>query len=146
MKEIIHLIVSNKKHITLFQRQKSDFNRKSIQEDSITSGSLFPLIFFRFIKIHFANLFKVHINWWRFSQLEPRRIARCERNTLFHNFLVFKAETRLNHYFVMAVRAQFEGNNEVGVFAKLTNAYCLVAIGGSENFYRYEMNREFIWI
>uniref|UniRef100_K1QE16 Eukaryotic translation initiation factor 6 n=1 Tax=Magallana gigas TaxID=29159 RepID=K1QE16_MAGGI len=29
----------------------------------------------------------------------------------------------------------FEGNNEVGVFAKLTNAYCLVAIGGSENFY-----------
>ncbi|KAK2186478.1 hypothetical protein NP493_199g06047 [Ridgeia piscesae] len=35
----------------------------------------------------------------------------------------------------MAVRAQFEGNNEIGVFAKLTNAYCLVAIGGSENFY-----------
>ncbi|KAL7300554.1 eukaryotic translation initiation factor 6-like [Trichogramma pretiosum] len=35
----------------------------------------------------------------------------------------------------MAVRVQFENNNEVGVFAKLTNAYCLVAIGGSENFY-----------
>ncbi|KAK3592261.1 hypothetical protein CHS0354_038681 [Potamilus streckersoni] len=35
----------------------------------------------------------------------------------------------------MAVRAQFEGQNDVGVFAKLTNAYCLVAIGGSENFY-----------
>ncbi|KAK6185316.1 hypothetical protein SNE40_007576 [Patella caerulea] len=35
----------------------------------------------------------------------------------------------------MAVRAQFEGNNEIGVFSKLTNAYCLVAIGGSENFY-----------
>jgi len=35
----------------------------------------------------------------------------------------------------MALRAQFEGNNEVGVFAKLTNKYCLVAIGGSENFY-----------
>lgn len=35
----------------------------------------------------------------------------------------------------MAIRAQFEGNNELGVFAKLTNAYCLVAIGGSENFY-----------
>jgi len=35
----------------------------------------------------------------------------------------------------MAVRAQFEGNNEVGVFSKLTNTYCLVAIGGSENFY-----------
>lgn len=35
----------------------------------------------------------------------------------------------------MAVRAQYEGNNEIGVFAKLTNAYCLVALGGSENFY-----------
>jgi len=35
----------------------------------------------------------------------------------------------------MATRAQYENNNEVGVFAKLTNAYCLVAIGGSENFY-----------
>lgn len=37
----------------------------------------------------------------------------------------------------MAVRVQFENNNEVGVFAKLTNVYCLVAIGGSENFYRF---------
>jgi translation initiation factor 6 len=35
----------------------------------------------------------------------------------------------------MALRAQFEGNNEIGVFSKLTNSYCLVAIGGSENFY-----------
>ncbi|KOX74230.1 Eukaryotic translation initiation factor 6 [Melipona quadrifasciata] len=36
----------------------------------------------------------------------------------------------------MTVRVQFENNNEVGVFSKLTNSYCLVAIGGSENFYR----------
>eukprot|EP00271_Cylindrocystis_brebissonii_P012728 TRINITY_DN318_c0_g1_i1.p1 TRINITY_DN318_c0_g1~~TRINITY_DN318_c0_g1_i1.p1 ORF type:complete len:246 (-),score=41.38 TRINITY_DN318_c0_g1_i1:846-1583(-) len=35
----------------------------------------------------------------------------------------------------MAVRAQFENSGEVGVFAKLTNAYCLTAIGASENFY-----------
>jgi len=35
----------------------------------------------------------------------------------------------------MAFRVQFEGNNEIGVFAKLTNKYCLVAIGGSEHFY-----------
>lgn len=35
----------------------------------------------------------------------------------------------------MAVRVQFENNNEIGVFSKLTNTYCLVAIGGSENFY-----------
>ncbi|KAK4483998.1 hypothetical protein RD792_011211, partial [Penstemon davidsonii] len=30
---------------------------------------------------------------------------------------------------------QFENNSDIGVFAKLTNAYCLVGIGGSENFY-----------
>ncbi|XP_029946938.1 eukaryotic translation initiation factor 6 [Salarias fasciatus] len=35
----------------------------------------------------------------------------------------------------MAVRTSFEKNNEIGCFAKLTNTYCLVAIGGSENFY-----------
>ncbi|XP_020232711.1 eukaryotic translation initiation factor 6-2 isoform X2 [Cajanus cajan] len=35
----------------------------------------------------------------------------------------------------MATRLQFENCCEVGVFSKLTNAYCLVAIGGSENFY-----------
>ncbi|CAK7568088.1 MAG: Eukaryotic translation initiation factor 6 [Sporothrix epigloea] len=35
----------------------------------------------------------------------------------------------------MAVRAQFENSNEVGVFSTLTNAYALVAIGASENFY-----------
>ncbi len=35
----------------------------------------------------------------------------------------------------MATRAQFENSNEIGVFANLTNAYALVAIGGSENFY-----------
>ena len=33
------------------------------------------------------------------------------------------------------IRTHFENNNEVGVFSKLTNSYCLVAIGGSENFY-----------
>jgi translation initiation factor 6 len=35
----------------------------------------------------------------------------------------------------MATRAQFENSNEIGVFSMLTNAYSLVAIGGSENFY-----------
>ena len=35
------------------------------------------------------------------------------------------------------VRTSFENNNEIGVFSKLTNSYCLVAIGGSANFYRY---------
>ncbi|CAF1248452.1 unnamed protein product [Adineta ricciae] len=35
----------------------------------------------------------------------------------------------------MAVRTQFESSNDIGVFTRLTNAYCLVGIGGSENFY-----------
>ncbi|CAG8894855.1 Translation initiation factor IF6 [Penicillium mononematosum] len=35
----------------------------------------------------------------------------------------------------MAVRAQFENSNEVGVFSCLTNAYAIVAVGASENFY-----------
>ena len=35
----------------------------------------------------------------------------------------------------MATRAQYENSNEVGVFSKLSNGYCLVAIGGSESFY-----------
>ena len=35
----------------------------------------------------------------------------------------------------MATRCQFENSNEIGVFSTLTNAYSLVCIGGSENFY-----------
>jgi len=35
----------------------------------------------------------------------------------------------------MAVRCQFENSSDVGVFAKLTNSYCLTALGGSTNFY-----------
>lgn len=35
----------------------------------------------------------------------------------------------------MAVRHQYENSNDVGVFANLTNSYCLTAVGGSEGFY-----------
>ena len=35
----------------------------------------------------------------------------------------------------MANRANFENSNEIGCFALLTNSYCLVSSGGSENFY-----------
>lgn len=35
-----------------------------------------------------------------------------------------------------ATRCQFENSNEVGVFSNLTNAYCIVALGAAENFYR----------
>ena len=35
----------------------------------------------------------------------------------------------------MANRCNFENSNEIGCFAKLTNSYCMVSTGGSENFY-----------
>jgi len=35
----------------------------------------------------------------------------------------------------MAIRAVYENSNEIGVFSRLSNDYCLVALGGSENFY-----------
>ena len=35
----------------------------------------------------------------------------------------------------MSIRANFENSNELGCFALLTNSYCLVSVGGSENFY-----------
>lgn len=34
--------------------------------------------------------------------------------------------------------AQFENSSEIGVFSKLTNAYCLLAYGGSEHFKVFE--------
>lgn len=38
----------------------------------------------------------------------------------------------------MAVRAQFENSSDIGVFSKLTNAYCLLSYGGSEHFKVFE--------
>jgi len=38
----------------------------------------------------------------------------------------------------MAVRAQFENSSDIGVFSKLTNAYCLLSYGGSEHFRVFE--------
>ncbi|MES1909335.1 MAG: Eukaryotic translation initiation factor 6 [Cercozoa sp. M6MM] len=35
----------------------------------------------------------------------------------------------------MATRCQFENSNDIGCFVNLTNKYCLVANGASENFY-----------
>lgn len=38
----------------------------------------------------------------------------------------------------MATRAEFENSSEIGVFTKLTNAYCLLAQGGSEHYKVFE--------
>ncbi|KAJ5074837.1 eukaryotic translation initiation factor 6 [Anaeramoeba ignava] len=35
----------------------------------------------------------------------------------------------------MAFRAQFQNSSDIGVFTRLTNKYCLIGLGGSENFY-----------
>ncbi|KAH9259769.1 eukaryotic translation initiation factor 6-2 [Batrachochytrium salamandrivorans] len=35
----------------------------------------------------------------------------------------------------MCTRVAFENSNEVGVFARLTNSYCLTSLSGSENFF-----------
>ena len=35
----------------------------------------------------------------------------------------------------MSIRTNFENSNDIGIFAKLTNSYCIVGNGGSENFY-----------
>lgn len=35
----------------------------------------------------------------------------------------------------MVTKIQFENSNDIGVFAKLTNSYCLVSNAGSESFY-----------
>ena len=37
----------------------------------------------------------------------------------------------------MASRIQFENSKDIGVFAKLTNSYCLVSDAGSESFYSF---------
>eukprot|EP01098_Paradermamoeba_levis_P001989 TRINITY_DN1229_c0_g1_i1.p1 TRINITY_DN1229_c0_g1~~TRINITY_DN1229_c0_g1_i1.p1 ORF type:complete len:245 (-),score=81.42 TRINITY_DN1229_c0_g1_i1:33-767(-) len=39
----------------------------------------------------------------------------------------------------MAVRAQFENSSDIGVFAKLTNSYCLISLGGSDAFRAFDL-------
>ncbi|WRX10731.1 Translation initiation factor IF6 - like 1 [Theobroma cacao] len=71
------------------------------------------------------------------------QLMECVVNTSASNFLQLKQQRQCqcqcqSHQFfvlIMATRLMFENSCEVGVFSKLTNAYCLVAIGGSESFY-----------
>lgn len=63
-------------------------------------------------------------------------ITRVITKVSLNQFVLFQDQKLTLLSSIMAVRASFEKNNEIGCFAKLTNTYCLVAIGGSENFYR----------
>lgn len=59
-------------------------------------------------------------------------------NIFLYYYMVFSGvnECILNDY-VYSAGLQFENNCDIGAFSKLTNAYCMVAIGGSEGFYRF---------
>ncbi|KAJ0960884.1 hypothetical protein J5N97_001234 [Dioscorea zingiberensis] len=73
-------------------------------------------------------------NLFRLYDKEELYKLRCLSNT--EPFLGARAwEEFTAGYSLMASRVQFDNCNEVGVFSKLTNAYCLVAFGGSEKFY-----------
>lgn len=72
------------------------------------------------------------------------RSAERDQSHLFSDlrkFLIFPHSLNSAHYSAFAYQlfyfpgVLFEGSNEIGVFAKLTNAYCLVCVGGSQNFY-----------
>jgi translation initiation factor 6 len=75
---------------------------------------------------------------FQFFFRDPLRLVYHKKNIQVQESLLIrkKIERRYLHYSnIMASRTQFENSNEVGVFSKLTNSYCLVAVGGSENFY-----------
>jgi translation initiation factor 6 (eIF-6) len=44
-------------------------------------------------------------------------------------------EIHSDYIFCIPKGLQFENHSDIGVFAKLTNSYCLAAIQGSTNFY-----------
>ena len=61
-----------------------------------------------------------------------------ERSPILTGNRVSKRRTESNRVVVvMAIRVQYEGNNSIGVFTRLTNTYCLVPVGSTENYYRW---------
>ena len=59
-----------------------------------------------------------------------RRLEQMATRLCFENRCVIRKRLQLHEF-------KFDDcSNEIGVFSLLTNGYCLVANGGSENFYR----------
>ena len=54
---------------------------------------------------------------------------------IIHEKNKFEKQRILLTITMAVVRTHFENCNEVGVFSKLTNAYCLIGIGRSANFF-----------
>lgn len=72
-----------------------------------------------------------------FSQKFDRLSSCCTlRNVVFYP-LKYKYSYFCSSAKKMALRVDYEGSNDVGVFCNLTNSYCLVGIGGTQNFYRF---------
>lgn len=63
------------------------------------------------------------------------RRSKEEAEPLTHTLTHTDTQTHSN-YLIMAIRVKAEGSSDIGVFALLTNKYCLVGLGSSENFYR----------
>ncbi|KAI8285046.1 Eukaryotic translation initiation factor 6 [Colletotrichum sp. SAR11_57] len=84
---------------------------------------------------------RIHVDLEEFVAKHERRPFFCDQTTLTKPyrhplFTIPTVSTELTGTnTIMAVRAQFENSNEVGVFATLTNSYALTALGASENFY-----------
>jgi len=72
---------------------------------------------------------------------EPRKtVVELTVRLLTGSFLFYHSTAT-----IMAIRHAYENSNDIGVFGTLTNAYCITAIGGSENFYSIfegELSRE----
>ncbi len=88
----------------------------------------------RFIKSCILNQGKKVTNLTRFSPAWYKTACGATENNI-QQIDDFESLVVLYSTDMAVVRTHFENNNEVGVFSKLTNSYCLVAIGGSANFY-----------
>ncbi|KAK8950157.1 Eukaryotic translation initiation factor 6-2 [Platanthera guangdongensis] len=79
---------------------------------------------------------RVALHFIRLSVHKVRIHITCFK--LEHSPMTLKSPLLFGCARAMAMtRHKFEKCCDIGIFSKLTNAYCLVTIGGSENFYRF---------
>lgn len=75
-----------------------------------------------------------------FDFLVPLSTLSTQKNSPVHNGNPYAPRSPVCDLqscsrFFFCTGLQFENHSDIGVFAKLTNSYCLVAIQGSTNFY-----------
>ena len=117
-----YLTISLREHT---KKKPAASDRDLLIFDSQPTGKLRPL----FSLVPRLTFFSSHTN--------SETLSNCPQ--LLRNHGGASTGTRTTHHHEVIPRLtrvlQFENSNEVGVFANLTNSYCLVAIGASENFY-----------